>query len=83
MSNFNTIQAEVEALYVGYFMRAGDPGGTQYWISKVGSGALNSRTGSGIVLGSARNVSGLSLSRNRHPRRSGDRTGCTYLHQRL
>ena len=35
MSNFNTIQAEVEALYVGYFMRAGDPGGTQYWINQI------------------------------------------------
>ncbi|MGA9210819.1 MAG: hypothetical protein WB347_23725, partial [Terriglobales bacterium] len=41
MSNFTTIQAEVEALYVGYFMRAGDPGGTQYWINQIQNGTLN------------------------------------------
>ena len=83
MSNFTTIQAEVEALYVGYFMRAGDPGGTQYWINQIQSGTLNSRAVSGIVLGSARNARGLPISRNRRPRRSGDRTGCVHLRQRL
>ena len=41
MSSFATIQAEVEALYVGYFMRAGDPGGTQFWINAFQSGAVN------------------------------------------
>ena len=41
MSSFATIQTEVEALYVGYFMRAGDPGGTQYWINQIQTGALN------------------------------------------
>ena len=35
MSSFATIEAQVEALYVGYFMRAGDPGGTQYWINQI------------------------------------------------
>jgi|GEM_PF-4115440 len=41
MSSFATIQTEVEALYIGYFMRAGDPGGTQYWINQIQNGTLN------------------------------------------
>lgn len=41
MSSFTSTQTEVEALYVGYFMRAGDPGGAQYWINQIQTGALN------------------------------------------
>ena len=34
----NDTQSEVEALYVGYFTRGGDVGGTDYWVSQLNSG---------------------------------------------
>jgi hypothetical protein len=34
----NDAQSEVEALYVGYFTRGGDVGGTDYWVSQLNSG---------------------------------------------
>jgi S-layer protein len=40
MSTFTSIQTQVEALYVGYFMRAGDPSGTQYWENQLQGGVL-------------------------------------------
>jgi hypothetical protein len=38
MSSFDTTEGQVEALYVGYFMRAGDPLGFQYWENNLNSG---------------------------------------------
>lgn len=38
MSTFSTIQGEVEALYVGYFQRPGDPTGEQYWENQLVNG---------------------------------------------
>jgi len=35
MSSFTTVQGQVEALYVGYFQRPGDPGGAQYWQNQL------------------------------------------------
>jgi hypothetical protein len=40
MSSFTSAQSEIEALYVGYFGRAGDPAGMQYWTSQLTTGAL-------------------------------------------
>ena len=80
MSSFATIQAEVEALYVGYFMRAGDPGGTQFWINAFQSGAVNLAGAAADFSDSARSRGGLSLSRNRQPRRSRDGTWRIHLH---
>ena len=37
--NFATTQDKVEALYVGYFSRAADPAGLNYWVSQLNSGA--------------------------------------------
>jgi hypothetical protein len=39
MTTFTTALDQVEALYVGYFGRAGDAAGTNYWISQLNSGA--------------------------------------------
>src|SRR5665213_2429018 len=38
--SFTTNEAEVEALYVGYFGRAGDPIGVNYWVGQLNSGAM-------------------------------------------
>jgi hypothetical protein len=40
MSSFTTAESEIEALYIGYFGRAGDPAGMQYWESQLTTGAL-------------------------------------------
>jgi hypothetical protein len=40
MSILTTVELEVEALYVGYFQRAGDPIGTQYWENQLQTGAI-------------------------------------------
>jgi hypothetical protein len=40
MSTFTSAESQIEALYVGYFGRAGDPAGMQYWESQLTSGAL-------------------------------------------
>ena len=36
---FTTTQGKVEALYVGYFSRAADPAGLNYWMTQIDSGA--------------------------------------------
>ena len=38
--SFATTQDKVEALYVGYFSRAADPAGLNYWMSQLDSGAV-------------------------------------------
>ena len=35
----DTAQEQVEMIYIGYFGRAGDPGGVQFWINALNSGA--------------------------------------------
>src|ERR1035437_127951 len=35
MTTFATTEQTVEALYVGYFGRAGDPNGTTYWENQI------------------------------------------------
>lgn len=40
MSMFPTVEQEVEALYIGYFGRPGDPGGEQYWEDQLNNGIL-------------------------------------------
>ncbi len=40
MTTFTSVFSQVESLYVGYFGRAGDPAGENYWVSQVSSGAL-------------------------------------------
>jgi hypothetical protein len=36
---FSTTQDKIESLYVGYFSRAADPAGLNYWMSQIDSGA--------------------------------------------
>jgi hypothetical protein len=36
-----TTLSRVEQLYVGYFGRAGDPAGVQFWQNQIGSGAMS------------------------------------------
>ncbi len=38
MTTFTTPLNQVESLYVGYFGRAGDPGGVNYWIGQLNAG---------------------------------------------
>jgi hypothetical protein len=38
MSSFTTAESQIEALYIGYFGRAGDPSGMDYWIGRYESG---------------------------------------------
>lgn len=38
MSTFSTIQGQVEALFIGYFQRPGDPAGEQYWENQLING---------------------------------------------
>jgi hypothetical protein len=40
MSTFTSAESQIEALYIGYFGRAGDPAGMQYWESQLTTGAL-------------------------------------------
>jgi S-layer protein len=40
MSSFTSVESEIEALYIGYFGRAGDPAGMQYWENQLTTGAL-------------------------------------------
>jgi hypothetical protein len=40
MTSFATAFSQVESLYVGYFGRAGDPAGANYWIGVLNAGAL-------------------------------------------
>jgi len=40
MATFTTAQHIVESLYVGYFGRAGDPAGTNYWAGLLNSGQM-------------------------------------------
>jgi probable HAF family extracellular repeat protein len=37
--------SQVETIYIAYFGRAGDPGGTNYWVGQLNSGALNIQGG--------------------------------------
>ncbi len=38
MTTFTVAINQVESLYVGYFGRAGDPGGTNYWVNQLQAG---------------------------------------------
>ncbi len=38
MSTFTNAEAQIQALYVGYFGRAGDPAGMNYWLSQYDAG---------------------------------------------
>ena len=38
MTTFSSTTDQVQALYVGYFGRAGDPGGANYWIGLLNNG---------------------------------------------
>ena len=40
MTTFTTPVNQVSSLYVGYFGRAGDPSGENYWIGQLNSGAI-------------------------------------------
>jgi hypothetical protein len=39
--SFATTQDKVEALYVGYFARAADPAGLNYWMNQINSGSTS------------------------------------------
>ncbi len=41
MATFTSSLDQVEALYVGYFGRAGDPAGTNYWIGQLNAGTIS------------------------------------------
>lgn len=40
MTTFTTTNTQLESLYVGYFGRAADPAGLQYWTNQLNSGAM-------------------------------------------
>jgi hypothetical protein len=40
MATFTTPIAQVESVYVGYFGRAGDPSGANYWIGQLNAGTI-------------------------------------------
>ncbi len=40
MTTFTTPINQVSSLYVGYFGRAGDPSGTNYWLGQLNAGAI-------------------------------------------
>lgn len=41
MATFTTSISQVEALYVGYFGRAGDPAGANYWVGFLDAQAIS------------------------------------------
>lgn len=38
MTTFANAESQIEALYVGYFGRAGDPSGVEYWLGRFAAG---------------------------------------------
>ncbi len=40
MTIFTTPLNQIESLYVGYFARAGDPAGANYWINLLSAGTM-------------------------------------------
>lgn len=38
MTTFTTVNTQIESLYVGYFGRAADPAGLQYWANQLNAG---------------------------------------------
>jgi hypothetical protein len=38
MTTFTNAESQIEALYVGYFGRAGDPAGVEYWLGRFAAG---------------------------------------------